>query len=95
MEVIEIDFNEFRITTDKTQMDIDAIHEFLSTKAYWCLNIPKSIVASALQNSLCFGVFHSQKQIGLARVITDFATIAYLGDVYILEEYRGKGSQSY
>lgn len=91
MQTIEINFNEFIITTDKNKMDVDAIHEFLSTKAYWCLNIPKSTVETAIQNSLCFGVYQDQKQIGLARVITDFATIAYLGDVYILEEYRGKG----
>lgn len=84
-------FNGFTISTDKSKLDIDAIHEFLSTKAYWCLNITKTTVETALQNSLCFGVYQRDKQIGLARVITDFSTIAYLGDVYILEEYRGNG----
>lgn len=91
MDLIEINFNGFIITTDKSKMDIAAIHEFLSTKAYWCLNIPRATVETAIQNSLCFGVYHGKKQIGLARVITDFSTIAYLGDVYILEEYRGNG----
>lgn len=83
--------NEFCISTDKTKLDIDSIHEFLSTKAYWCLNIPKARVQTAIHHSLCFGVYQNRKQIGFARVISDFSTIAYLGDVYILEEYRGNG----
>jgi N-acetylglutamate synthase-like GNAT family acetyltransferase len=82
---------EFCISTDKGRLDIDAIHEFLSTKAYWSLNIPKNKVQTAIANSFCFGVYEEEKQIGFARVITDYATIAYLGDVYILEEKRGKG----
>lgn len=82
---------EFCISTEKRKLDIDAIHEFLSTKAYWCLNIPKDKVQTANENSLCFGIYQDNKQIGFARIITDFSTIAYLGDVYILEEYRGRG----
>lgn len=82
---------EFSISTDKTKLQLDAIHEFLSTKAYWCLKIPKERVQTAIANSLCFGVYHKDKQIGFARIISDLATVAYLGDVYILEEYRGKG----
>ena len=82
---------DFYISTDKRELDIDAIHEFLSTKAYWCLNIPKEKVQTAIDNSLCFGVYQDKKQIGFARIITDFSTIAYLGDVYIVEEKRGKG----
>jgi len=81
----------FCISTDKTKLDVDSIHKFLSTQAYWCLNIPKDTVQTAIENSLCFGVYQNEKQIGFARVISDFATIAYLGDVYILEEYRGNG----
>lgn len=83
--------DEFCISTDKKKLDIDAIHYFLSTQAYWSLNIPKSTVHRSIQNSLCFGIFSNDKQIGFARVITDYATIAYLGDVYVLEAYRGKG----
>jgi len=81
----------FSISTDKSKLDIDSIHKFLSTKAYWCLNIPKSTVQTSIENSLCFGVYENHKQVGFARVISDFSTIAYLGDVYVLEEYRGKG----
>jgi GNAT superfamily N-acetyltransferase len=83
--------DEFCISTDKTKLDVDSIHGFLSTKAYWCLNIPKETLQKAILNSRCFGVYKNEKQIGFARVISDFSTIAYLGDVYILEEYRGKG----
>ena len=91
MKDITIYKDQFSISTDKSRLDIDSIHEFLSTKAYWCLNIPKEKVQTAIENSLCFGVYEAGKQVGFARVITDFSTIAYLGDVYILEEYRGKG----
>lgn len=91
MTIIEHTFGDFYISTDKTKLDVDAIHDFLSTKAYWCLNIPKSKIVTAIENSLCFGVYHNEKQIGFARIISDFSTIAYLGDVYVLEEYRGQG----
>lgn len=83
--------DRFCISTDEMKLDIDSVHEFLSTKAYWCLNIPKETVRKSIENSLCFGVYDGDKQIGFARVISDFSTIAYLGDVYILEEYRGNG----
>ncbi|GAA4757150.1 MULTISPECIES: GNAT family N-acetyltransferase [Flavobacterium] len=83
--------DQFSISTDKSKLDVNSIHEFLSIKAYWCLNIPKEKIQTAIENSLCFGVYEAEKQIGFARVITDFSTISYLGDVYILEEYRGKG----
>lgn len=83
--------NEFCISTDKRKLDLDAIHHFLSTQAYWCKNIPKVKVQTAIENSLCFGVYQENKQIGFARVITDFSTIAYLADVFILVDFRGKG----
>ena len=91
MKHIEQTLGEFLISTDKAKLDLNAIHDFLSTKAYWSLNIPKDKVKLAIENSLCFGMYENGKQIGFARVISDMATIAYLGDVYILEEYRGKG----
>ncbi|HLO54119.1 MAG TPA: GNAT family N-acetyltransferase [Saprospiraceae bacterium] len=91
MTVINEYKDAFCISTEKTKLDVDAIHEFLSTKAYWCLNIPKEKVLTSIQHSLCFGVYEDKKQIGFARIITDYSTIAYLGDVYILDEYRGKG----
>ncbi len=81
----------FLISTDKAKIDVTAVHHFLSTLSYWSQNIPFDIVNKSIENSLCFGVFEENKQIGFARIITDYATFAYLCDVYILPEYRGKG----
>jgi GNAT superfamily N-acetyltransferase len=80
----------YHITTDRSLMDVEAIHAFL-TRSYWSPGIPSSIVEKAIDNSLCFGLFHDSVQVGFARVITDKATFAYLADVYVLEEHRGKG----
>ena len=82
--------NQFLISTDPARLDVEASHAFL-TRAYWCEGIPRETVARALQNSLCFGLFDGDQQIGLARVVTDYATFAYLCDVYVLEGYRGRG----
>lgn len=90
MEIVEVYFDEFLITTDKEKMDVEAIHDFLSKYSGWSDNIPIETVKKAIDNSLNFGVFYQNKQIGFARVISDFSTIAYLGDVYILDEFRGK-----
>ncbi len=82
--------NRFSISTDKSKLDLAVIHEFLRS-SYWSENIPKSIVEKSVKNSLCFGAYEGEKQVGFARVITDYATFAYLGDVFILEAYRGQG----
>lgn len=71
-------------------MDIIAIHDFLSKYSGWSNNIPLETVKLSIDNSLNFGIFHNEKKIGFSRVISDFSTIAYLGGVYILEQYRGK-----
>ena len=81
---------KYLISTNPTRLDLDAIHAFLS-RSFWAEGISKTIVAKSLKHSLCFGLFHDREQIGLARVITDRATFAYLCDVYVLEEYRAKG----
>src|SRR5215475_1046448 len=81
---------QYEITCDPTRLDIDAIHAFLS-QSYWSAGIPRAVVERAIANSLCFGVFHGNQQVGFARVVTDRATFAYLADVYILPEHRGKG----
>ena len=80
----------YEITTDSSRFDIEAIHAFL-TRAYWSPGIPRAVVARAIANSLCFGLLLGSEQVGLARVVTDRATFAYLADVYVLEEHRGKG----
>ena len=82
---------EYTVSTDKTRLDLPSIHQFLSTQAYWSLNIPFTTVKRSVENSLCFGVYFGPQQVGFARVITDYATIAYLGDVFIIPEHRGKG----
>ena len=71
--------------------DLDATHAFLSLHAYWCRGIPRDTLKRALDGSLCFAVKDGGAQIGFARVVTDFATFAYLADVYVLPEHRGRG----
>jgi GNAT superfamily N-acetyltransferase len=80
----------YEISTDPARLDIDAMHAYL-TRSYWSPGIPRDIVARAARGSLCFGVYRGGRQVGLARVVTDHATFAYLCDVYVLEEHRGKG----
>ena len=91
MKIINHFFGDFFITTDKTKLDIVAIHDFLSKHSGWSDNIPLDRVQASIDNSLNFGLFHNDKQVGFARVISDFSTIAYLGDVYVLDHYRGQG----
>jgi GNAT superfamily N-acetyltransferase len=81
----------FIITTHKHKMDIPYIHDYICNKSYWAEGIPLAIVKQSIKGSLCFGVFHAAKQIGFARLITDRATFGYLADVFIDENYRGKG----
>lgn len=82
--------DEFYITDDRARVDIDVVHGFLS-QAYWCRGITCENVVNSLDNSINFSVFHQGKQVGFARVISDMATIAYLGDVFVLEAFRGRG----
>lgn len=79
------------ISTDKSLLNIPLIHHYLSTESYWAKNIPIEIVKTAIENSLCFGVYIDGQQMGFARLITDYATFGYLADVFVLADYRGKG----
>jgi len=88
--VAEFTKGQYSIRTDPKQLDVDAIHAFLS-RSFWAEGIPKETVAKAIANSLCFGVFEGKTQVGFARVVTDRATFAYLCDVYVLESHRGHG----
>jgi len=82
---------EYSISTDPERIDVDVVYEFL-TNCYWAKGIPRDIVARSIAHALCFGIYHgSAGQVGFARVISDFATIAYLGDVFVLEAHRGQG----
>jgi ribosomal protein S18 acetylase RimI-like enzyme len=80
----------YRISTESEAMDLDAVHAYLA-RSYWAREIPKDLVAKAFRGSLCFGLFKDDCQIGFARVVTDRSTFAYLCDVYVLEDYRGRG----
>ena len=89
--IIESQRNGYTISTDKSLLDISAVHAYL-TRSYWSPGISRAVVEKAIAGSLCFGLFTEQgNQVGFARAITDGATFAYLADVYVLEEHRGKG----
>lgn len=81
---------EYFVSTDKSKLNINVIHSFLTT-SYWAKGIPRSVVEKSIEHSLCFGVYHGDEQVGFARVISDYTTYAYLADVFILEEHRGNG----
>lgn len=82
---------EFEISTDKSRLDLDVIYRFLSEESYWANKRSLEQTKTAIENSICFGVYHDGRQIGFARVISDKATFAYIGDVFILDEFRGGG----
>lgn len=81
---------DFLLSTDKEKLDLDMIHHFL-THSYWAKHISKSIVERSIKHSLCFGIYRGNQQAGFARIISDYATFAYLADVFILKDYRGQG----
>jgi GNAT superfamily N-acetyltransferase len=78
------------VTTDRSRLDLDMIHGFLTT-SYWAWGIPREMVARSMESSLCFGAFDEGRQVGFARVISDRATFAYICDVFALESHRGNG----
>jgi GNAT superfamily N-acetyltransferase len=90
VSAFESNRDHVRITTDTGAMDVDAIHAYLS-RSYWAEGMPKPLLEKAMAGSLCFGLLDGARQIGFARVVTDRATYAYLCDVYVLEEYQGRG----
>ena len=80
----------FTISTDRERLDLDVVYGFL-TECYWAKGIPRDVVARSIENSLCFGLYAEGKQVGFARVISDYATYAYIGDVFVLDSFRGRG----
>jgi GNAT superfamily N-acetyltransferase len=80
----------FLFSTDKSKLNLNYIHHFL-TNSYWAKGIPIDLVAQSIKNSLNFGIYEGNKQVGFARVITDYTTFAYLADVFVDEVYRGRG----
>ena len=82
---------EYEISADPHRLDVEVIHTFLAEDSYWARGIPRSTVQRAIENSLCFGVYHGAAQVGFARIVSDRSTFALLADVFILEAHRGKG----
>ncbi len=80
----------FTVSTDPARLDLDVIHGFLR-ESYWAKDIPRDICERSIMNAMPFGVYEDQSQVGFARIVTDRATLAYLGDVFILEPWRGRG----
>jgi GNAT superfamily N-acetyltransferase len=87
----EQELDGFIISTDKEKLDIQMIQTFLSGESYWAQNRTLEQTRRAIEHSLCFGIYDGAAQIGFARIISDFATFAYVGDVFVLGEYRGRG----
>jgi GNAT superfamily N-acetyltransferase len=90
-EMPDVERDGYVISTDPARLDRPLIHGFLARDSYWAQDIPYDVVMHALDHSLCFGLYAPGGQIGLARVVTDYATVAYLADVFVLPEHRGRG----
>jgi len=82
---------QYIISTDKTKLDVSMIHHYLYTTAYWAVGRPMKIVRKSIENSICFGLYDGEKQVGFARIVTDFATVGWMCDVFILPSYQGNG----
>ena len=81
---------EFGISTDRARLDVALVHEFLRT-SYWAEGRRRSVVERSIEHSLCFGVYHAGRQVAFARVVSDRAVFAYLMDVFVVPEFRGRG----
>ena len=88
---MEIAPKRLEISTDRQRMDIDTIHRLLTDEAYWAANRTLEQTRTAFENSLCFGAYLEGQLAGFGRVVSDFATFAYVGDVFVLDEFRGRG----
>ena len=92
MEHFETNLGNYSITTDRSKLDLDLIHQFLSEQAYWALGRSKDIVAKSIEHSMCFGIYTPEgSQVGFARIVTDLSTFAWICDLFILEPHRGQG----
>lgn len=90
MEILEKRKDDYLLSTDKSKIDLAAVHEVL-TRSYWSEGIPIDVVKRSIDNSLCFAIYHQNKLVAFARVISDFATFAYLADVFVAQDYQGRG----
>jgi GNAT superfamily N-acetyltransferase len=81
----------FQISTDSSRLDLGLIHRFLVEESYWARERTPEQTRTAIENSICFGVYDGERQVAFARVVSDKATFAYIGDVFVVEDYRGRG----
>jgi len=91
MAITECQLGEYTISTDKARLNLSLIHDFLNRSSYWARDRSFARVQKSVEHSLCFGVYLGDTQVGFARVVTDYATFAWLCDVFVLEAYRGQG----
>jgi GNAT superfamily N-acetyltransferase len=82
---------DFLISTDEARLDFNVIHDFLSNSSYWAKGRSLETVRRSIENSLSFGLYENERQVGFARVVTDYATFAWVADVFVLDEFRGQG----
>ncbi len=82
---------ELKISTDQGRLDVELIQRFLVEESYWARERTPEQTRTAIENSICFGVYDGERQVAFARVVSDKATFAYIGDVFVVEEYRGRG----
>src|SRR5262245_57231756 len=83
--------DEYLISTDRNRLDLPMIHQFLATQSYWAVGRPLEVVARSIENSLAFGIYRDGAQVGFARVVSDYATFAWIADVFVLDSERGRG----
>jgi GNAT superfamily N-acetyltransferase len=82
---------DYSISTDRARLDLDLIHHYLSNESYWATGRSREVVARAIEHSLPFGIYRDQELVGFARIVTDYATFAWVADVFVLPEHRGRG----
>lgn len=82
---------EYTISTDQSRLDVNLIHDFLTNSSYWAVGRKLETVKRSIENSLAFGIYEDDRQVGFGRVVTDYATFAWVADVFVLEEARGRG----
>jgi GNAT superfamily N-acetyltransferase len=82
---------EYTISTDRSRLDLNLIHNYLSNESYWATGRARDVVERAIQNSLPFGIYQATAQVGFARIVTDYATFAWVADVFVLPAHRGRG----
>ena len=90
-QLLEITRDDYTISTDHSTLDLRWIHNFLANDAYWSRGIPVDVFEKSVANSLCFGLYDKDQQIGFSRVVSDFSTFAYLADVFVTPEHRQQG----